>query len=48
MSMLVPFFSFPAQQLLPIFAEDVFEQGASGLGFLAAMSGIGAKYARQT
>ena len=41
MSMLVPFFSFPAQQLLPIFAEDVFDQGASGLGFLAAMSGIG-------
>ena len=41
MSMLVPFFSFPAQQLLPIFAEDVFEQGASGLGFLAAMSGLG-------
>lgn len=29
------------QQLLPVFAEDVFDQGASGLGFLAAMSGIG-------
>jgi MFS family permease len=40
-SMLVPLFSFPAQQLLPIFADDVFEQGASGLGFLAAMSGLG-------
>jgi MFS family permease len=41
MSMLVPLFSFPVQQLLPVFAEDVFDQGASGLGFLAAMSGIG-------
>jgi MFS family permease len=41
MSMLVPFFSFPAQQLLPIFADEIFEQGASGLGFLAAMSGLG-------
>jgi MFS family permease len=41
LSMLVPLFSFPAQQLLPIFADEVFEQGASGLGFLAAMSGLG-------
>ena len=41
MSILVPLFSFPVQQLLPVFAEDVFDQGASGLGFLAAMSGIG-------
>jgi MFS family permease len=41
MSMLVPLFAFPVQQLLPIFAEEVFEQGPSGLGFLAAMSGLG-------
>jgi MFS family permease len=41
MSMLVPLFAFPVQQLLPVFAEDVFEQGPSGLGFLAAMSGLG-------
>ena len=41
LSMLVPLFSFPAQQLLPIFADDIFDQGAQGLGFLAAMSGLG-------
>jgi MFS family permease len=41
LSMLTPLFAFPAQQLLPIFAEDIYDQGASGLGFLAAMSGLG-------
>jgi MFS family permease len=40
-SLLVPLFSFPVQQMLPIFAADVFGRGASGLGFLAAMSGLG-------
>jgi MFS family permease len=40
-SLLVPMFNFPAQQMLPIFAEDVFDKGALGLGFLAAMSGLG-------
>jgi MFS family permease len=41
LSMLTPLFAFPAQQLLPIFAEEIYEQGPSGLGFLAAMSGLG-------
>ncbi|HLF79501.1 MAG TPA: MFS transporter [Dehalococcoidia bacterium] len=39
--MLLPLFGFPVQQMLPIFAEDVFHQGPTGLGFLAAMSGLG-------
>jgi MFS family permease len=39
--MLLPLFGFPVQQMLPIFAEDVFHRGPSGLGFLAAMSGLG-------
>jgi MFS family permease len=40
-SMLVPLFAFPVQQMLPIFAEDVFDVGAPGLGILAAMTGLG-------
>jgi MFS family permease len=41
LSMLTPLFAFPAQQLLPMFVDEVYNQGASGLGFLAAMSGLG-------
>ena len=39
--MLIPLFGFPVQQILPVFADDVFDQGAFGLGVLAAMSGVG-------
>jgi MFS family permease len=39
--MLIPFFGFPVQQMLPIFAEEVFAVGAPGLGLLAAMTGVG-------
>lgn len=34
-------FSFPVQQTLPVFAKDVFDEGAAGLGILVAMSGAG-------
>jgi MFS family permease len=40
-NLLMPLFSFPVQQMLPIFAEDVFDTGAPGLGMLAAMTGVG-------
>jgi MFS family permease len=40
-NLLMPLFSFPVQQMLPIFAEDVFDMGAPGLGLLAAMTGLG-------
>ncbi len=38
---LVIMFSFPVQQTLPVFAKDVFNEGAAGLGLLVAMSGAG-------
>jgi MFS family permease len=37
-----PFFGMPYQQLLPLFAEKVFEVGAAGLGVLTAATGAGA------
>jgi MFS transporter, DHA1 family, staphyloferrin A biosynthesis exporter len=40
-SLLVPLFGFPVQQMLPVFSEEVFEVGPSGLGLLAAMTGVG-------
>ncbi len=40
-NLLIPFFGFPVQQMLPIFAQDVFATGAPGLGLLAAMTGVG-------
>jgi MFS family permease len=38
---LIIMFAFPVQQTLPIFAKDVFGQGATGLGVLVATSGLG-------
>lgn len=35
-------FVFPYLQLLPVFARDILDIGPDGLGFLLAMSGIGA------
>jgi MFS family permease len=40
-ALIMPLFGFPLQQLLPVFAEDVFDRGALGLGFLAAAMGVG-------
>ena len=40
-AMLLPLFNFPIQQMLPIFAEDVFGRGARGLALLGAASGAG-------
>jgi len=35
------FFSMPYQQLLPIFTEDILKVGATGLGLLQLVSGVG-------
>ena len=40
-SLLVPLLGFPVQQLLPVFARDVFDRGPAGLGLLAGMTGVG-------
>jgi MFS family permease len=40
-NLLMPLFSFPVHQLLPVFAVDVFGVGAPGLGILTAMTGLG-------
>jgi MFS family permease len=40
-SIFIPMLSFPVQQMLPIFARDVFHKGPAGLGLLSAMSGVG-------
>ncbi len=43
--LLMPLFSFPVQQLLPVFAEDVFAgdpfESSTALGILAASTGVG-------
>ncbi len=40
--MLMPFFAFPVQIMLPVFAEDVFGKGGGlGFGLLMASGGIG-------
>jgi MFS family permease len=38
---LIPICSFPVQQTLPVFSEDVFHTGASGLGIMAGVMGVG-------
>jgi MFS family permease len=40
-SIMIPLLAFPVQMMLPIFAREVFDRGASGLGFLAAAAGVG-------
>ena len=40
-SLAMPLFAFPVQQMLPVFAEDVFGRGAGVLGVLSAMLGLG-------
>jgi MFS family permease len=39
--MVMPLFAFPVQMVLPVFAEDVFEQGPAALGVLMAAAGVG-------
>ncbi len=41
LGLIFPLFAFPLQQMLPVFAADVFDQGSAGLGALAASTGIG-------
>ena len=40
-SILLPLLAFPVQMMLPVFAREVFDRGATGLGFLAAAAGAG-------
>lgn len=40
-NIVMPMLVFPARQMLPVFAREVFEMGPGGLGLLAAMSGVG-------
>ena len=40
-SILIPLLAFPVQMMLPVFAQEVFDRGAAGLGFLAAAAGVG-------
>jgi MFS family permease len=39
--MMMPLFAFPVQLVLPVFAEEVFEQGPGALGALMAVAGVG-------
>ncbi|MEX2080479.1 MAG: MFS transporter [Dehalococcoidia bacterium] len=41
MALLMPLFGFPVQQMLPVFAEEVFDNGGVGLGLLASATGVG-------
>jgi len=40
-AILMPLFAFPVNQILPVFAEDVFGQGSTGLGLMLSMTGVG-------
>ena len=40
-ALVLPLFAFPVQQVLPVFAADVFEWEDVGLGILAASGGVG-------
>lgn len=41
MALVMPLFAFPVNQILPVFAEDVFKRGPAALGILMSVSGIG-------
>ena len=41
LGLIFPLFAIPLYQILPVFAEDVFDAGPSGLGILAASTGVG-------
>jgi len=40
-AILMPLFAFPVNQILPVFAEDVFDRGSTGLGLMLSMTGVG-------
>jgi MFS family permease len=40
-ALVMPLFNMPVQQMLPVFAKDVFDSGGGGLGLMAAASGLG-------
>jgi MFS family permease len=40
-ALVMPLFGFPVQQMLPVFAKDVFHSPEIGLGLLGAASGVG-------
>ncbi|MDA0269739.1 MAG: MFS transporter [Chloroflexi bacterium] len=40
-ALVMPLFAFPVNQILPVFAEDVFKRGPVALGYLMSVSGIG-------
>ena len=41
LGLVFPLFAIPLYQILPVFADEVFDAGAGGLGLLAASTGIG-------
>ena len=41
LGLVFPLFAIPVYQILPVFAEEVFDAGAAGLGLLAASTGLG-------
>ena len=41
LGLVFPLFAIPLYQILPAFAEDVFDAGPSGLGIMAASTGVG-------
>lgn len=40
-ALLMPLFAFPVNQILPVFADDVFDTGSAGLGLMLSMTGLG-------
>jgi predicted MFS family arabinose efflux permease len=40
-ALVMPLFGFPLQQMLPVFAKDVFDSPEIGLGLLGAAAGVG-------
>jgi MFS family permease len=41
LGLVFPLFAIPVYQILPVFAKEVFDAGAAGLGLLAASTGLG-------
>ncbi len=41
LGLVFPLFAIPVYQILPVFADEVFNAGAAGLGLLAASTGLG-------
>lgn len=41
MALVMPLFAFPVNQILPVFADEVFKRGPTALGILMSVSGVG-------